>query len=193
MSRRPAAGAVIVMFLLSACAPSGGGGGPFAHGTVPLCTEANEALILMAQSVQSATRLPCVAGFPAGWSFLEKDIRKGSTTYWLTSSVVGAGSRAVEVQLIDACEPQGEPFTDRRAVGADAYEAVSASGLTRTYVFEGGCVIERIQLPPGSTDPTLIEEARRTLGFLDRRALASTLDEEYGVTLCGAGAEPCIG
>ena len=52
---------------------------------------ASEAL----QSVQTATRLPCIAGYPAGWSFLDKDVRRDSSTYWLTSAVVGAGSRAI--------------------------------------------------------------------------------------------------
>jgi hypothetical protein len=181
-----------VAFVLSACAAPQDGSNPFAHGVEPLCSATNETMILIAQSVQSATRLPCVTGYPAGWSFEGKDVRRGSSTYWLSSSAVGAGSKVVEVQLLPSCEPQGEAFTDPRAVGADAYVATSGTGETRSYVFEGGCVVEQILLPPG-TDPLLLRQARATLGFASREALAATLQEDHGVTLCGAGAEPCVG
>jgi hypothetical protein len=184
---------LIAALALTACAPPQDGNNPFAHGVEPLCSAANETMTLIAQSVQSATRLPCVAGYPAGWSFLDKDVRRSSTTYWLTSSVVGVGSRPVEIRLVASCDPQGDPFTDPRAVGADMYRATSATGETNTYVFDGGCVIERIDLPPETTAPTLIAEARSTLGFLDRERLAERLEAEYGVRLCGAGAAPCEG
>lgn len=192
MNRRTVIVSVAAAWLLSACSPPNDGNNPFAHGTEPLCSETNESLVLIAQSVQDATRLPCIAGYPAGWSFLDKDVRRGATTYWLTSSIAGAGSRAVEVQLVPSCDPQGEPFTDPRAVGADAYRAASATSETNTFVFDGGCIVERINLPD-TIAPALIDEARSTLGFLDRRSLARQLQDEYGVRLCGAGAEPCEG
>jgi len=193
VSRRTAFAGLVAALALTACAPPRDGNNPFAHGVEPLCSATNETMTLIAQSVQTSTRLPCIAGYPAGWSFLDKDVRRGSTTYWLTSSVVGVGSRPVEIKLVASCDPQGERFTDPRAVGADAYRATSATGETNTYVFEGGCVIERIDLPPETTAPTLIAEARSTLGFLNRRALAERLETEYGVRLCGAGAAPCEG
>jgi hypothetical protein len=184
--------ALLVVTTLTACAPPGDGNNPFAHGQEPLCSGQNESIILIAQSVQTATRVPCITGYPAGWSFLDKDVRRDSATYWLTSSVVGVASRAVEVQLLPSCEPRGEPFTDLRAVGADAFLATSATGETRSYVFEGGCIVQQIDLGP-ETDPLLMEQARSTLGFASREAIARTLDEEYGVTLCGVGAAPCEG
>jgi hypothetical protein len=193
VSRRSAVALLAAVWLLSACSGPQDGTNPFAHGAEPLCSETNETMILIAQSVQGATRLPCIAGFPAGWGFLDKDVRQGSTTYWLTSSVVGVASRAIEVQLLPSCDPQGEPFTDPRAVGADAYVSTSASNETRTFVFEGGCVVERILLPPDGSDPGLMEQARSTLGFLDRQALAAELERRFDVVLCGAGAAPCEG
>ncbi len=193
MSRRLAISLLVATWVLAACAPPQDGNNPFAHGTEPLCSEANETMILIAQSVQSATRLPCITGYPAGWSFLDKDVRRDSTTYWLTSSVVGVASRVIEVHLTASCDPQGEPFSDPRAVGADAFQASSATGETRTYVFEGGCVVERIMLPPETTDPAVLDQAKGMLGFIDRRALAARLAERYDVTLCGAGADPCKG
>jgi hypothetical protein len=193
VSRRLAVLLLASVWLLSACSGPQAGTNPFAHGTEPLCSEANETMILVAQSVQEATRLPCIAGYPAGWSFLDKDVRQGSTTYWLSSSVVGVASKVIEVQLLPSCEPQGEPFTEPRAVGADAYLSISATGETRTYVFEGGCVVETINLPPDGMDPGILKEARSTLGFLDREALAAELERRFDVVLCGAGAAPCEG
>lgn len=193
MTRRLVVVVLVAIWSSTGCSPPRDADNPFAHGVEPLCSSTNETATLIAQSVQSATRLPCIAGYPAGWSFLDKDIRRGSTTYWLSSSVVGAGSKAIEVQLLPSCDPEGEPFTDIRAVGAAAYRVTSTSGETNTYVFDGGCVIERIDLSPGTTVPTLIDEARSTLGFRDREVLAAALEEEYDVVLCGAGAEPCEG
>ncbi len=192
MTRRLAFAILAATTLLSACAPPDDGNNPFAHGKEPLCSEPNESTVLIAQSVQTATRLPCIAGYPAGWSFLDKDVRRDSSTYWLTSAVVGAGSRAIEVQLVPSCEPRGEPFTDVRATGAEAYVTTSSTEETRSFVFDGGCIVERIFLPPDA-DPELLDQARSTLGFASREAIARELDERYGVTLCGAGADPCEG
>jgi hypothetical protein len=192
VSARRGSALIVVALALSACATPDRAGDPFSHGTEPLCSEQNETMILIAQSVQSATRLPCIAGYPAGWSFLDKDVRRGSSTYSLSSSVVGGGVQAVEVQLLPSCDAEGEPFTDERAVGADAYLGTTAAGETRTYLFDGGCVVERIFVPEG-TDPELLRQARSTLGFVSREHLAATLEQDHDVILCGAGAEPCEG
>jgi hypothetical protein len=42
-------------------------------------------------------------------------------------------------------------------------------------------------------DPGILKEARSTLGFLDREALAAELERRFDVVLCGAGAAPCEG
>src|SRR4029453_6741496 len=43
------------------------------------------ALILMAQAVPSATLVPCIAEFPAGWSYNGSRIRSSSAPFWLDS------------------------------------------------------------------------------------------------------------
>jgi hypothetical protein len=174
--------------LASAC--SSGGGTELSGGTQPLCYQPSESLVLLAQTVQDSSRLPCINGYPAGWRFDGYDVRDGSATYWLSSSI--AGYRVVEVQLLPACERSGDRFTVGGTTGVAGYLTTDPGGETRRFVFEGGCVTERIALPEG-TDEIVVEQARGILGFLSREALAASLERDYDVTLCGAGADPCIG
>ena len=41
----------------------------------------SETLVLMAQSVPSADRVPCIANFPAGWTFEDLDVRRGTSSF----------------------------------------------------------------------------------------------------------------
>jgi hypothetical protein len=155
----------------------------------PLCDPPSQSLILLAQTVQDATQLPCIAGFPAGWSYGGEDFRSGSATYWLTSAIVG--QRAIEVQLLPSCDREGEPFTPEVPTGVAGYVTTEPDGETRRFVFDGGCITQRIAVP--ASDRSLLVEARETLGFVDRAGLARRLEADDDVTLCGAGAAPCIG
>jgi hypothetical protein len=187
--------ALLVLTALALFAPacSGGNGGDrviFTGSTVPQCVNPNEGLILLAQTVETATALPCIETFPPGWSFAGRDFRSGLATYWLSSTI--AGSQVVEVQLLPSCDPTGERFEVAGAMDITGYGSKNANGETRTYVFAGGCVIERLLLPSG-TDQLLIDQANATLGFASRGDLAAALKSEYDVVLCGAGASPCAG
>lgn len=194
--RRTLLALLAASLLLSGCTSGSGGGGDAVIGItpVPVCYRPsdNESIILLAQTVQGSTRLPCITGFPAGWSYAGDDFRRDSATYWLSSAVEGSGSRVVEVQLLPSCDRTGERFVVQNTTGVDGYLSTDAGGETRRYLFDGGCIIERISLPAG-TDELLLEQARSTLGFVGREALAFQLEQERGVILCGAGAEPCVG
>ena len=186
MSRRATLAVTVVIPLLAACSPQTGQA-ELGGRIEPLCHEPNEALILIAQTVQSATQLPCVAGYPAGWSYGGDDFRKGSAIYYLDSAI--AGPNAVDVQLVPSCEATGEP-TDAPE-GIEGSASTNSTGETRWYEFEGGCIVQTIALGSASDDGGLADEAELTLGFFDRAELAAALQDDYGVTLCGAGAEPC--
>ena len=71
---------------------------------VPTCPPAGtgDVLLLMAQSVPSATQVPCIEEFPAGWSFGGQEIESGSSEFWLFSD--RAGDRAVTVTLTASCD-----------------------------------------------------------------------------------------
>ncbi len=63
----------------------------------PTCGTGN-LMILMAQSVPSATAVPCVAALPAGWETGSVNVRQDRTQFWLDSDQ--GGKHAVEVELL---------------------------------------------------------------------------------------------
>lgn len=187
MIRRALLAVAVAVPLLTSCSPQTGQtelGGRIE----PLCFEPTQAIVLVAQAVQSATRLPCISNYPAGWSYGGDDFRKGSATFWLDSAI--AGANAVEVELLPSCTASGDPIDAPEGIEGSA--STGSQDETRWYAFDGGCIVQTIALGSGS-DGGLLDEAELTLGFLDRAEVAATLKRDFGVTLCGAGAEPCAG
>lgn len=161
--------------------------------SLPLC-RGNNALILMAQSVPSATFAPCIAEFPAGWSFGGLDIRTGRAEFWLDSD--RAGYRAVTVTLARSCDVSRAVPVPGGAdeVGLRRFEEPEAlpprfSG-NRYYVFPGGCVTYRFAFAPG-TPFALAVEATDALSFVSRAEGVREI-RGRGLELCGAGV-PCPG
>jgi tRNA A-37 threonylcarbamoyl transferase component Bud32/membrane-associated phospholipid phosphatase len=162
---------------------------------IPSCGTSNT-MILMAQAVPEATFVPCLDSLPAGWDLGGVFIREGEGSFWLHSDL--AGSRAVEATL----RPEGECSIDGATevpsdeVGTRRYERPEAlpPGLrtTRTYVFEGGCVTYEFDFDDDA--PTdLLFDADRALAFQPRAELVERVDDETGLSLCGAGAPECVG
>jgi hypothetical protein len=152
--------------------------------------------VLAAQAVPTATLLPCAATYPAGWTFDGSEVRSGRATFWLDND--RAGIRAVEVDLTRSCDVAGavqvapgpdeagtrrfeQPMTLRPAYQANRY-----------YLFEGGCVTYRFRFQPGAAT-TLALEVDEALSFRPRAALVELVRKEFGETLCGVGAPPCVG
>lgn len=191
--RRRTISAVVVGALalstLSACSSS--------SSDVPECTGARDVglFILIAQSVPSATQLPCVADLPAGWSFAGSQVQSGRTRFWLDSD--RAGIHAVEVELTRTCDTsEGVPTPP----GPDELnmEVFFVPGLrpsftaTRFAEFEGGCVTYRYRFA-GDASPSLTAEAEDALSFLSRLLIVRKVRQVFDLSLCGAGAEPCAG
>ena len=85
--------------MLTGCTAGGGGRTPF-------CTKTDDGVfVLLAQSVPSATQLPCVSEFPAGWTFGGSDISSDLSRFWLDSD--RGGIHAVEVSLRRSCDTTG--------------------------------------------------------------------------------------
>ncbi len=155
------------------------------------------ALILMAQAVPSATLVPCIAEFPAGWSYNGSRIRSGSAQFWLDSD--RAGFRALEVGLTESCDVSNaiEVTTGAGvAPGVRVYEEPISLPPTfqanRYLLFPGGCVTNRFRFTAGAS-ATLALEAQQALSFVSRSVLVGQTKEESGLSLCGAEAPPCPG
>ena len=162
--------------------------------TTPDCGDpADRAVILVAQSVPSATLIPCVGTLGAGWTFAGSTIAKDQTKMWLNSTL--AGLNAVEVDLTAACDPGDAPIIPPAPdeIGATVYEAPSQLDPfrgTRYIVFDGGCVRYRYAFAAGAA-PSLALEADQALSFVARADVAAAVRTHFDQTLCGAGEQAC--
>ncbi len=137
----------------------------------------DRAMILMAQAVPSATKLPCIRGLPLGWQLSSATIVRGRATITLgvsggTGVIVQVGRMPVEplidVTLSETCTTPGG--TDR----------------TRTIEVVGGCIVYTSSVPMNdSVMPSF--ESGGGLGLMPRSTLASFVAREEGLQLCGAG------
>jgi hypothetical protein len=175
-------------FLLPACT------GVYLH--EPTCTGKDKsALVLAAQAVPSATLIPCILQFPAGWSYDGSRIQRGEAQFWLDSD--RAGMRAVEVSLTASCDvSRAVAVTTTVEPGVRVYEEPISLPphvqVDRYFRFPGGCVTYRFRFAPGA-EATLALEVEAALSFTERSTLVRLVDERQGLTLCGAEAPPCPG
>jgi hypothetical protein len=176
----------IALLILPAC-----GGRQYQQAT---CSPNDTALVLAAQAVPSATLLPCIQSFPAGWIFGGSDVRNGLDRFWLDSD--RAGPRAVEVSLIRSCDvskgvevtPAPDEAGTRRF--EEPINLPPNFQAIRYYVFPGGCVSYRYDFASGASS-TLVFEADQALSFSPRSVFVKKVQEDTGLFLCGAGAKPC--
>jgi hypothetical protein len=177
----------LVATLLGGCAQS--------DSTTPACDDpGGRAIVLIAQSVPTATRLPCLESLPAGWSLGGAEVRDSGTAFWLDSVVIGIHS--VEVTLTETCDAAGASAVVPAEDEAGAQVSVLPTSLdpyrsSRFIVFEGGCVTYRYAFS-GGTAATVALQIDASLSFLPRDAVGLAVREDTEQTLCGAGAPPCV-
>jgi tRNA A-37 threonylcarbamoyl transferase component Bud32 len=141
------------------------------------CTDL-EPLLLEAQSVPSASVVPCVRTLPTGWSLARATVNDGRTVLTLNND--RAGPDAMVVRLTSGCDTRGatqvpsdRPETRRYVL----VEGVSPQFLaTRFDVFPGGCVATRFSAP-AERRAELTTEATLLLDFTTRQALQQALDQ----------------
>jgi hypothetical protein len=137
-----------------------------------------EALWLMAQSVPSASQVPCLRSLPVGWSVLNVAVNDGRST--LTLNHDRAGDRALVVRLAATCDPSGAvegPSPTEGVRHLQRIESSSGEFIATWYdQFPGGCVTSQLHL---DTDPNgeFAAQAPAVLGFTSREALRRALDE----------------
>jgi hypothetical protein len=193
MRRRRRAGTALVLVLVGATlAGCSGRAGDGSEANCPV--EDGELFVLMAQSVPTATLLPCIAGLPAGWLYGGADVTSEMARFWLDSD--RAGMRAVEVSLTPSCRIAGAVdvtnSTTEGGVRVYMHEfTLHPFSANEYFVFPGGCVTYRFRF--GAEAPaTLALEADEAVTFGLRTVLVEQVEREFGLTLCGAGAPPCV-
>jgi tRNA A-37 threonylcarbamoyl transferase component Bud32 len=153
-------------------------------------------MVLMAQSVPSATQVPCVASLPAGWELGGAHVERREARFWLDSDL--GGDRAVTATLVPRgeCDVADATPVASDEVGTERYERPDRLHpdlrSTRFYLFPGGCVTYEFAFDAGA-DPTLVFSAEQALAFQPRSELVAHVHERTGgLALCGAGTE-CVG
>jgi hypothetical protein len=141
-----------------------------------------EPLWLMAQSVPSASLVPCVRSRPVGWELAEVAVNNGRSLITLNHD--RAGDAALIARLTASCDPSGAVEGPTATTGVRHFQRTEASAggeFTATWYeqFPGGCVTTRLHL---TTDPNgeFAAQAPQVLGFTTRDALRDALDRRSG-------------
>jgi len=144
------------------------------------CTDL-EALWLEAQSVPSASLVPCVRSLPAGWTLAGVTVNDGRSV--LSFDHDRAGAAALVVRLTAACDtagaqerPAAEPTVQRFERLERARGESDATWYDR---FPGGCVTTRLTAPTRQR-ALLASEASLVLGFTTRQELRHQLETRSG-------------
>jgi hypothetical protein len=159
----------------------------------PGCEASDSTTILLAQSVPSATRVPCLRELPLGWHFTGMRVTDAGAEMWLSTSA--GGVNAVTISFTETCDVgSAEPVNPSlEEAGSEVFlEMTSDDPIegTRFRRFEGGCITTRYAFPAGS-QPTLVREADDALSHLSRFQLVHHVEIDDGGTLCGVDAPPC--
>jgi hypothetical protein len=152
----------------------------------PLCSEgshgADNGVILMAQSVPTATWVPCIStALPLGWQFHHLDARNGVSRFWLDSD--RDGQQAVEVRLEKSCDTAGASKVPSDREGMTRLERVDRISPSyageRYYLFDGGCVTVVFSLD-GDNAGEALGLSSQVVGAIARSDLAAQVHEESG-------------
>jgi hypothetical protein len=144
-----------------------------------LWCEPHEPLLLMAQSVPTASLVPCIELLPAGWTLGDTLVGNDRSRFTMTSDRGGV----LVTELTAACDLAGAVEQTSERTGARRYLRIerNAAGvaMTRAYTFPGGCVTQRLVAPEASRQQ-LAGESSSALGFTTRDALAAALRDDSG-------------
>jgi hypothetical protein len=144
------------------------------------CTDL-EPLWLEAQSVASASLVPCVRSLPAGWTLAGVTVNDGRSV--LTFDHDRAGTGVAVVRLTAACDTAGAQERPGAEPALRRFERLERAGgeYTATWYdrFPGGCVTTRLTASARHS-AQLANEASLVLGFTTRQELRQVLETRSG-------------
>ncbi len=143
--------------------------------------EVSPGVLLMAQSVRSASWLPCINTLPVGFSYERLDATDRGAHFWLNAGA--EGTHAVRVALSRSCDLQGAHETTSERNGMRRYERIDDVGSGYRgewfYAFRGGCVTYQFDLR-GATGATSAATLSAALSFVSRATIAQQLHDYSG-------------
>jgi hypothetical protein len=150
---------------------------------VPRCDDPLR-LAIVAQSVPSASYLPCILDLRPGWKTAGFDPTQDDTSFLLDSD--RSPGRPVTVRLTTVCRISGASPSPARAPGVLTYtrlDSIRPRFAGRLYdVFPGGCVTYTFDFSHGS-QIALTEEFKAAIGLYPRQQLRLVLKRKLGVEL----------
>jgi len=151
-------------------------------GEAPQC-RADQRLALVAQSVPTASYVPCVASTPAGWRSRDFRAESGEAAFQLASD---RASQPVEVKFRVSCRVGHATPIAPRADGARTYvrlDSIAPQYAGTLYdVFPGGCVTYRFDFQRGA-HIQLMEDFQGSIELFSRRELRLRLKRDTGIRL----------
>ena len=188
-TRRTVGAVGLILACLAPASCSNAGTGP------PPCDDPSaQIVVLIAQSVPSATMIPCVRAIPSGWTFGGGTVSKDESRMWLDSAV--AGVHAVEATLTASCDLPDEAFETVPGPGEagtrvfQVPQDLNPFHWSRFVLFPGGCAVFRYAFVTGAA-PSLSLVANDAFSFIPRADVVAAVRGD-GETLCGAEAPPCL-
>jgi hypothetical protein len=152
---------------------------------LPTCSDgedesASNAVVLMAQSVPTATWVPCLrTALPLGWAFHHLDARDGASFFSLDSD--RDGQEAIKVRLEDSCDTTGATEIPSDREGMERLERVTVTTPhfegERYYVFDGGCMTFVFRLD-GESRGEPLALATQAVGAVSRADLLRQVHDE---------------
>src|SRR5215207_6714504 len=137
-----------------------------------------EPLWLMAQSVPSASLIPCLELVPFDWKVAEVAVNNGCSMITLDHD--RGGRAAMVVRLSASCDLAGATEVTSEHQGARRYLHIDRNSTefsaTRAYTFPGGCVTQRFRAA-GPSALRLSDTASTEFGFITREELRQALSQ----------------
>ena len=146
-----------------------------------------EQLVLQAQSVPTASLLPCLGVLPSGWAFESLQVRDGSTRLEIRST--WGRERLLDVTLTRTCKIGQAMDATSELKGAKRYDTADLRQgrytETRFYVFSGGCIRYDFDLPMLADDSASVvaNTVASGLDFVRRQTIADHYHADTGLTL----------
>jgi hypothetical protein len=132
----------------------------------PIGGDASGMLVLLAQSVPSASEVPCLRAVPMRWVLGVFDVRDGRAHVEL--HYVPQGDHRLVIELTASCDTGGATEYTSDFPGMRRYESgTGGASPQRYYVYPGGCTALRFNLPgPGAAE--LGADVGSAVGFVSR-------------------------
>jgi tRNA A-37 threonylcarbamoyl transferase component Bud32/membrane-associated phospholipid phosphatase len=136
---------------------------------------------LLAQSVPSASLVPCVRSLPVGWMVGNVTVNNGRSVIPLNHDRAGTG--VLVIRLTTHCDPQGATQIASDQAQVQRYQRIDRLTprfeATHFDLFPGGCVTAQAAVPAANR-AEVTSQLAAIVGYTSRQALQQALDQRSG-------------